>query len=810
MYRYNPKEKKYEKILIGRKVETKQLERFFFGNKSCSLTGPNGIGKTYLKDILKNKFETERKEHNVYFVNYDVKLRTTKEQVELSIREFWEAIVLELPDEEELTEWLQEKEKFAKSIEKIVNKDEDVYHCDKIDRYVKSLLKAYYTVGIHLLLCLDEFDRVQGYDSEFFRVISDMERNSKNLTILFVSRKRLNQIAPKNPELFKEVEQISLKGFSNKDLIELSGYFWEWGEAILCDKMYEYCGTHPASWESMCKAIDDKLMGEQRAITIKEVEEAFSTDICKGKINDVAEQLYKLMREEYIDQKQKRTYLEAFADIYIEENETVSIEELEKLYEAGFVVRLQEEFSVLEAITGIDIRSVKKNGKIYEPISPYAVNYIKAKLKQLQEQYEEVKKEIAITEETYPVVEKGAIKPEIVPSILQGENGIASHGTTIIHIHQGGMITTGPVTQITNEEGGQTIIGEKPMVQVNHYKIETAREVQKEVFYEYENETAEEKVAKETREYRQKVLEKRELLRLAQLQLEQAQDERELELAKEAVLAAEEEYIEAENTLEEAREEIETKIEENISEKLRAKFKKVIEENYDLDVLKQLFGVSTTDSIESTITVLEHSGFEEKFKFATFLHSLFDILSGEEQQDNSRVDYSAVSILYAKLYEGFLKQQHYEMYQVCLANVETDIKKPKKLGGGMYTYGTMPENKATIGKFLYPIYTTSKKNGKKNGNQVTGRDLEVQNNLKALKNKTNNASEWNKHIKLLSIIKDIRNDEAHMDVPEQNANAQTQQVNTNDTKDSLKELTQAMINQGGLVLVKKLREYYDN
>ena len=47
---------------------------------------------------------------------------------------------------------------------------------------------------------------------------------------------------------------------------------------------------------------------EQRAITIKEVEEAFSTDICKGKINDVAEQLYKLMREEYIDQKQKRTY----------------------------------------------------------------------------------------------------------------------------------------------------------------------------------------------------------------------------------------------------------------------------------------------------------------------------------------------------------------------------------------------------------------------------------------------------------------------------------------------------------------------
>lgn len=227
MYKYNPKEKKYEKILIGRKIETKQLERFFFGNKSCSLTGPNGIGKTYLKDVLKNKFEKETKEHNVYFVNYDVKLRTTKEQVKLSIREFWEAIVLALPDEEELTECLKEKEQFAKSIEKIVNKDEDVYDCDKIDRYVKSLLKAYATVGIHLLLCLDEFDRVQGYDCEFFRIISDIERNSKNLTILFISRKRLNQIAPKNPELFKEVEQISLKGFSNKDLIELSGYFWE-------------------------------------------------------------------------------------------------------------------------------------------------------------------------------------------------------------------------------------------------------------------------------------------------------------------------------------------------------------------------------------------------------------------------------------------------------------------------------------------------------------------------------------------------------------------------------------------------------
>ena len=590
MYKYNPKEKKYEKILIGRKIETKQLERFFFGNKSCSLTGPNGIGKTYLKDVLKNKFEKETKEHNVYFINYDVKLRTTKEQVELSIREFWEAIVLALPDEEELTECLKEKEQFAKSIEKIVNKDEDVYDCDKIDRYVKSLLKAYATVGIHLLLCLDEFDRVQGYDCEFFRIISDIERNSKNLTILFVSRKRLNQIAPKNPELFKEVEQISLKGFSNKDLIELSGYFWEWGEAILCDKMYEYCGTHPASWESMCKAIDDKLMGEQRAITIKEVEEAFSTDICKGKINDVAEQLYKLMNEEYIDQKQKRTYLEAFADIYIEENETVSVEELEKLYEAGFVVRLQEEFSVLEAITGIDIRSVKKNGKIYEPISPYAVKYIKAKLEKekLQEQYEDnVKEEIATTVEMFPMVEKENTKPEIVlpmfqsmlQSVLQGENGKdfpwnnITINNTYNHYESGAQSISAENAQVNQTT---TLVKE---MQVN-YTIELANKVQEELFSEYKNETAEEKVAKETKEYRQKVLEKRELLRLAQLQLEQAQDERELELAKENVLAAEEEYIEAEYALEEAREEVETKIEENISEKLRTKFKKVIDESY--------------------------------------------------------------------------------------------------------------------------------------------------------------------------------------------------------------------------------------
>ena len=384
----------FETLFIGREAELKRLRQdvFFVNPNSCgycySLIGLNGIGKTTLIRKLTEEFKANQPANTFCF--------STEVTDGVSFWLFWTKLVL----------------KFAKTITEDVlaeaandcdwdNTEEilEVYDFFKENKghtetsdfrsqaiiYLAELFSYYTEMGIRIILTIDEFDRARDTfkDGQFFQYLFNLTPKGAlttlNLSIITISRRRVSTIAHHMQEgsNFEDAfPPLALKGFHDA---ELAAYFDTYQDLP--------CGALPEDVQKqilyLCGRSPGLLMGLRHEF---EVMSEPNTDIGwiyaeHGQfIKNAYSRMITLMETTYADRAHQKPLLEVFIQKFIgpayDDNFDV---ELPLLYDFGFVTKGTVDSNIF-AMSGLPMQENGKatgNESMYEPISPYFVEYIK-------------------------------------------------------------------------------------------------------------------------------------------------------------------------------------------------------------------------------------------------------------------------------------------------------------------------------------------------------------------------------------------------------------------------------------------------
>lgn len=232
-----------------------------------------------------------------------------------------------------------------------------------------------------------------------------------------------------------------------------------------------------------------------------------------------------------------------------------------------------------------------------------------------------------------------------------------------------------------------------------------------------------------------------------------------------------EQLQEKEFQLEQVRAEKEEQAHQSISEMLKTKLKNLVEKITMEDKRNALFPQAEPEDLDVLTKMLKEAGMLESFNYATFVHFLFwflSELSKEGVQSNGQpqgeLDFAPVSLMYAKLYEGLLKSQHFSIYKAKLSNVVTNLKKkdandntildPVTRKPVYYKFGELADDsKLTIGSFSFPL---SLSDGSDHVQNITKLSTNSRGNCRQTVKKY-----WKEHKDAMIVIQEIRNDTAH-------------------------------------------------
>lgn len=384
-------------LFIGRTAELNRLRKdVFFVEPSSyghcySLIGLNGIGKTALIRRLGEEFYECAPKNTYYFA--------TVLEDGITFWNYWTNLLQRFSeeiDEGYITSLFSQPTmaqknaiKKIKSVYHLVNSDPEQVETDayrsQLTRNLDDLFRYYKTIGVRIIITIDEFDRAQSIftNGQFFQRLFDLTPKgspiSLNLSIITISRRRVCTIAHHMQEgsNFEDAfPPLPLKGFNDE---ELATYFttYENLSCVLLSKDVQkqilyLCGRSPGL-----------LMGLRHEF---EVMDKPTTDIGwvyaeHGQfIKNAYNRMITLMESTFADRAYQKPLLEVFIQKFIGPAYDDNFDmELPLLYDFGFVTKgtLQSNiFTMSGAKTG-EIRDHVGNELIYEPIAPYFVEYIK-------------------------------------------------------------------------------------------------------------------------------------------------------------------------------------------------------------------------------------------------------------------------------------------------------------------------------------------------------------------------------------------------------------------------------------------------
>lgn len=385
------------RLFIGRETELKRLKKdvFFVEPGSCgycySLIGLNGIGKTTLIRHLSEAFYQNTPENTFYFA--------TVLEDGITFWSYWTNLIRRFSNEidEEYISILiphpttQQKNaiKKIKNMYQLVNTDAISENTDsfraQLTRGIDDLFKHYKAIGVRIIITIDEFDRAQTIftNGQFFQRLFDLTPKGSlttlNLSIITISRRRVSTIAHHMQEgsNFEDAfPPLALKGFSDQ---ELNTYFDTY-QQLPCGLLSE---ENKKQILYLCGRSPGLLMGLRHEF---EVMDEPNTDISwiyaeHGQfIKNAYSRMITLMESTFADRAHQKPLLDVFIQCFIgpayDDNFDV---ELPLLYDYGFVTKGTTDNNIF-AQTGMPVRGKETsigNKVVYEPISPYFVEYIK-------------------------------------------------------------------------------------------------------------------------------------------------------------------------------------------------------------------------------------------------------------------------------------------------------------------------------------------------------------------------------------------------------------------------------------------------
>lgn len=383
-------------IFIGREAELDRFRKdvFFVEEGSygycSSLIGLNGIGKTALIRRLSEEFECNQPEKTFYYA-------TTMEDG-ITYWSFWINLIYQMSfdiDQEYLSEKIPSPTMPERNAIKKILALYDFVNTNAMDTSSASykqqftilfndLFKNYTTLGIRIIITIDEFDRAQQIfkDGQFFQKLFSLSPKGSatrlNLSIITISRRRVSTIAHhmQDGSSFEAAyPTIALKGFTNQELNE----YFETYRSLPCgyptdeekQQILYLCGRSP----DILMPFRHELETLENALDVSNIYSEHGLFI-KNSYN----RMITLLESTYADRAHQKPLLEVFIQYFIGPVYDDSFDmEVPMLYDYGFVLKSDREdngFSTSKASTSEEETNAR-NRILYEPIAPYFIEYIK-------------------------------------------------------------------------------------------------------------------------------------------------------------------------------------------------------------------------------------------------------------------------------------------------------------------------------------------------------------------------------------------------------------------------------------------------
>lgn len=386
---------------FGREEQLELLRKNFFvrtpGRGFCgSLKGPNDIGKTML--IRRAAKEFDQQPHpNVYYFPVGIVSSGSYWQFwgdlirQFSVR-ISERKLLAAPNPDpDFIEIILDAYAFFRDPANLDRIGTGSFHSEAVG-HLNFLFQAYTELGIHILITIDEFDNareafpVDGKDGSFFQrlyMLSPKSSNEYSLSILLISRRRIGTIAHHMAD-GSDIESafppfIVLRGFTNQ---ELDDYFASYGDIpgvnlteAQKQQIIYFCGRHPGQLMKM-RALHERHYDPSAAASPADLYREYGEEM-----QTLYERMNHLLRTEFVDAEKVRNCVGTFSQVFVGPTYDPNIKSrIEQLHKYGLLSKWDKSGKNIFQLAGLPYDDAAEHRFDYEPMSPYYVEFFKARV----------------------------------------------------------------------------------------------------------------------------------------------------------------------------------------------------------------------------------------------------------------------------------------------------------------------------------------------------------------------------------------------------------------------------------------------
>ena len=387
-------------LFFGRKKELSFYKKVFNPSPGegycCSISGANDVGKTSLIRKLAEEFEKEP-HPNVYY--FDLTIQEAPGNMDFYwyffislIRRFMREIPPEVleqapnPDSYYIR-LVKQAYSFFGSPDTVNRIGTPMFLMDA-GQYLDDIFLSYTKLGIHIILSIDEFDRLvtilpeEGGDGSFFQQLFHLSPKSSSrlsLSIVLISRKRVGTVQhhmAEGSDFESAFPPRALTGFDDEGMEE---YFESYRnlpcgvpEGKLRESIIYYCGRHPGLLMEMRSLIAD---------TGKTAEELDIHRIYRNEgegVTRVYSRMCSLLQNEYVSRRSQINCIGSIYQLFIgpaySPNLASHAEMLERL---GFISRSEPGAKDLYQMAGVSLNSEEEGPAVWEPLSPHFIEYFR-------------------------------------------------------------------------------------------------------------------------------------------------------------------------------------------------------------------------------------------------------------------------------------------------------------------------------------------------------------------------------------------------------------------------------------------------